>query len=169
MTEFCYAASVTVEESDAAYEARREAWMAMRELAHDHHHLERVHRIVAEAGLTPGLAKALGRIPLAAPVAMRELAGLLHCDSSYVTSVVDALEEHGLAERNTHPTDRRVKVVTLTAAGEQLVRRVRDAMATPPPVFEILSAEETEQLRDLMRKLDHSRRHEPELLTTRLP
>ncbi len=128
----------------------------MRDLAHDRRHLERVHAIVADAGLTPGLSKALGRMPLDAPVTMRELAALMQCDSSYITSVVDSLERHGFAERRGHPSDRRVKVIALTASGDQLARRVRDELATPPEAFAVLSDDEVRQLRDLMRMLQQA-------------
>jgi DNA-binding MarR family transcriptional regulator len=136
----------------------------MRELAHDPRHLERLHALVSGAGLTPGLAKALGRIPLDTPVAMRELASLLHCDSSYITSVVDTLERHGLAERRPHPTARRIRVVALTPAGERLVRQVRSEMATPPPAFDALNPEEADQLRALLRKLHRAGHEQPDPL-----
>jgi DNA-binding MarR family transcriptional regulator len=126
----------------------------MRSLAHHPECLERVHRLVAEVGLTPGLGKALAHIPLGGnPIPMRELAGYLRCDSSYVTSVVDTLEQHRLARRQAHPTDRRVKVVVLTPAGERLARRVQAEMASPPPSFALLNAEQVGQLADLLAKL----------------
>jgi DNA-binding MarR family transcriptional regulator len=128
----------------------------MRELVHDRRHLERERSLVCSAGLTPGLAKALGRMPLDGPVSMRELAALLQVDSSYVTAVVDALEQHGLAARRPHPSDRRVKVVALTPDGLELVRRVRGELDTAPAAFSALSEDEVVVLRDLMRKLQQS-------------
>jgi DNA-binding MarR family transcriptional regulator len=139
---------------EATLSPAREAWQAMRELAHDPQCLDRVHRLVGDAGLTPGIGKAMAHLPLdGRPLTMRELATALRCDSSYVTSVVDALEEHGLAERQAHPTDRRVKVVSLTPAGEQLAGRVQAELASPPTCFANLSAEELDELRDLLAKL----------------
>lgn len=137
----------------AARETRQEAWRRMRTLAHLPAHLDRVHRLAAEAGLTPGVSKALPHIPPDRPVPMRELAASLRCDNSYVTAVVDALEERGLAERRAHPTDRRVKVVALTASGAALATRLQAEMAEPPPEFDALTDAEAAQLRDLMRKL----------------
>jgi DNA-binding MarR family transcriptional regulator len=58
---------------------------------------------------------------LGAPMAMRDLGRLLHCDPSFVTTIADLLEEHGLARREASTADRRVKNLVLTAAG--LARR----------------------------------------------
>ena len=84
---------------------------------------------------------------------MRELASALHCDNSYVTSVIDVLEEKGLVDRRAHPSDRRIKVIFLTEEGALLAKRARAELAEPPPVFDSLTAAEAVQLRDLMRKL----------------
>ena len=84
---------------------------------------------------------------------MRELAGALRCDTSYVTSVVDGLEEQGLARRTPHPTDRRVKVVSLTGRGAEVGAQVRAALDEPPPAFASLSDDEAASLVALLRKL----------------
>jgi DNA-binding MarR family transcriptional regulator len=83
---------------------------------------------------------------------MRELASALHCDNSYITSVVDVLEEKGLVERRAHPSDRRIKVISLTEEGALLAKRAKAELAEPPPVFDSLTDAEAAQLRDLMRK-----------------
>jgi DNA-binding MarR family transcriptional regulator len=125
----------------------------LRDLAHLPSHLDRFHAILAEVGLTPGVGKAFSHMPLDRPVQMRELASALHCDNSYVTSVVDVLEEKRLAERQPHPTDRRVKVVCLTEEGTLLAKRIQSELAHPPAVFDRLTDAEVAELRDLMRKL----------------
>ena len=56
------------------------------------------------------------------PCSMRTLAGAWKCDASNVTWLVDRLEEHGLAERRPHPTDRRVRTVALTPQGRASMR-----------------------------------------------
>ncbi len=59
---------------------------------------------------------------------LSELATLLICDKSNVTSVVDRLEEAGLAERKRGKAgDRRYTRVVLTAAGQELRRHVKAA------------------------------------------
>ncbi len=59
---------------------------------------------------------------------LSELATLLICDKSNVTSVVDKLEEAGLAERKRGKAgDRRYTRVVLTNEGQELRRRVMAA------------------------------------------
>jgi DNA-binding MarR family transcriptional regulator len=130
-----------------------EAWERMRELTHDPLVLGRVHDLAAEAGIIPGAAKALRYLSATDPTPMRQLAADLRCDTSYITTIVDNLEEAGVARREAHATDRRIKVVVLTEAGREVADRVASVMGTPPPAFSALSAEETTTLRDLLRKL----------------
>ena len=64
---------------------------------------------------------------------MRELAQEWLCDASNATFIVDRLEERGLAERRSVPTDRRVKMVVLTARGNRMRGRVLERFFEPPP------------------------------------
>jgi DNA-binding MarR family transcriptional regulator len=130
-----------------------EAWERMRELTHDPQVLGQVHALAAEAGVIVGAAKALKYLSATEPTPMRQLAAELRCDSSYITTIVDNLEEAGVARREAHRTDRRIKVVVLTPQGQALADKVAAVMGTPPDVFATLSAEETTVLRDLLRKL----------------
>jgi DNA-binding MarR family transcriptional regulator len=66
-------------------------------------------------GVPPFCLKALHL--LCAPMAMRDLGQLLHCDPSFVTTIADVLEQHGLARREASTADRRIKNLVLTAAG----------------------------------------------------
>src|SRR5215467_12716663 len=54
------------------------------------------------------------------PLAMKDLGRRMHCDFSFITSIVDTLEKHGLAAREPDPADRRVKRLVLTPAGTDL-------------------------------------------------
>ncbi len=134
----------------------REAWERMRELTHDPQVLEKLHVLAEQAGIIPGAAKALKFLSGPEPVPMRRLAADLHCDNSYITTIVDSLEEAGVARREAHPTDRRIKVIVLTESGRRLAELAREAIGTPPRSFEALSTSETAALRDLMRKLARS-------------
>jgi DNA-binding MarR family transcriptional regulator len=125
----------------------------MRELTHDPEVLGAVHALAAEAGIIPGAAKALKYLSATEPTPMRQLAANLRCDTSYITTIVDNLEEQGVARRQAHATDRRIKVVVLTPAGQELAAKVAEVMGTPPPAFKALDAEESVVLRDLIRKL----------------
>jgi DNA-binding MarR family transcriptional regulator len=125
----------------------------MRDLVHLPEHLDRFNRSLAEVGLRPGVGKALAKMPLDRAVPMRDLAAALRCDNSYITAIVDSLEERGIAERQVHPTDRRIKVVRLTEAGVLLAKRIQAEVADPPAVFDRLTQAEATQLRTLLRKL----------------
>jgi len=130
-----------------------EAWRQMRELTHHPDVLRRTHDVAEEIGLTPGITKALLHLSPDHPTPMRELAGALRCDNSYVTAVVDGLEERGMARRQPHPTDRRIKVIELTERGAALATRVRTVLDEPPPGFAALSDDEAAVLLELIEKV----------------
>jgi DNA-binding MarR family transcriptional regulator len=131
-----------------------EAWRRIRTISHNPAAMAAFHQIGQETGLPLAPLRVLLVFPLGEVIPMRQLAARLGCDNSYITSLVDALEQRELAVREQHPTDRRVKVIALTDKGERLARRARLADTTPPATFAALSAEEMTTLRDLLRKLD---------------
>jgi DNA-binding MarR family transcriptional regulator len=110
-------------------------------------------RAFADRGLTPNDARALFVLDRVRGRSMSDLADEWLCDASNATWIVDRLEERGLAERRTIPTDRRVKIVVLTAKGsrtrEEMIRRLYE----PPPELLELGRGELEALRDAASKL----------------
>jgi DNA-binding MarR family transcriptional regulator len=117
---------------------------------------DRIHRICAELGLSPPLLKAfvyLGTDPDGPGVRMGDLAEHWGCDASYVTSIADGLQERGLAERQPHPTDRRVRTIVLTPEGRAQRERALELLSEPPSAFDTLTQTEQRQLRDLLQKL----------------
>jgi DNA-binding MarR family transcriptional regulator len=84
---------------------------------------------------------------------MGDLAEHWGCDASYVTSVVDGLQERGLAVRQPDPTDRRVRTIVLTAEGRARRERALALLSQPPSAFVALTPSEQRQLRDLLEKL----------------
>ncbi len=93
-------------------------------------------------GLTPPQAIALMRLhPEDAP-SLGDMARLLRCDASQMTSTADRLEERGLARRRTSPADRRVKELVLTDAGRRAQARLRNAFVRPPETFAELADED---------------------------
>jgi DNA-binding MarR family transcriptional regulator len=140
-------------ETTPATDMAREAWRRMREMAHDPALMGKLHELAEEAKIIPGAAKALQFLSDDQELPMRRLASLLRCDNSYVTTIVDNLEEAGLARRETHPTDRRIKMIVLTDPGRRLAERVHELLRTPPPAFDLLDASDTATLERLMRKL----------------
>lgn len=104
-----------------------------------------------EFDLAPPQMMALGMLDEPRP--MGELAGLLHCDNSNITWIVDKLSERGLVERRPSPGDRRVKLVALTSAGMKLRDELARRRAEPPPELLALSRKDLKNLGDLIDKI----------------
>jgi MarR family transcriptional regulator, organic hydroperoxide resistance regulator len=109
--------------------------------------------IASEFDLWPPQIMALQRLEPDRPLAMSELAGLLGCDNSNVTGIIDRLEDRGVVERRGAPHDRRLKLVHLTDAGvelrERLMARLYDEVPAP---IAALPEEDQRTLRDLLRR-----------------
>jgi len=110
-------------------------------------------RVFADRGLTPNDARALFVLDGTRGRSMSELADEWLCDASNATWIVDRLEERGLAERRTMPTDRRVKLVVLTPKGSRTREEMFRKLYEPPPELLELGREELEALRDAVSKL----------------
>jgi DNA-binding MarR family transcriptional regulator len=105
-----------------------------------------------EVGLSFPQFNLLGFIPAGEGVPMKALAEATGADASNITGLCDKLEARGLVERRLVPHDRRVKLLCLTRAGEQLRARVMERLSEPPAWMTALSASEQRQLRDLLRR-----------------
>jgi DNA-binding MarR family transcriptional regulator len=126
-----------------------EAWHAFQELFM--RHKPRMMEIQAEYDLKPPpVAFALKAID--APTPMGRIADILCTDGSTVTWIVDRLEERGLAERQSDPRDRRVRLVALTEEGRRVREEVSAKMAVPPAAIAALPAADQRKLRDILRK-----------------
>lgn len=120
----------------------REAWHAMADLVLDN---ERRREVSEQTGVSFGRMKALRQIA-GRPMSMRELAGLLGMDPPNLTAVVDDLERSGLVERQSHPTDRRVKLVVATPKGAALAQRAEEILDRPPAGLVDLPSDDLEIL-----------------------
>jgi DNA-binding MarR family transcriptional regulator len=87
------------------------------------------------------------------PMAMKDLGKRMHCDPSFVTLVADMLEKRGLARREPHPADRRVKNIVLTDDGLSLKHRLESEITARMPWNRVLNDDEREQLLALIRKM----------------
>ncbi len=105
-----------------------------------------------ELGLTPPQTHALMSLS-DGPLRMRALADSLVCDASYITAIVDRLEELSLAERLPSAIDRRVKEVALTAAGRSALDQLHRAMFEPPAALRTLPAADQVELARIARQL----------------
>jgi DNA-binding MarR family transcriptional regulator len=108
--------------------------------------------VANELGITQAGLRALLAIDPSRPQSMRELATAMNCDPSYITAMIDDLEQAGLASRQPAATDRRVKTVVLTRRGTTALRTARDGLLAPPPQLAQLSPTEQHKLARLLQR-----------------
>ena len=113
--------------------------------------------ISRELGLSPAAVSALVTVDPDDPQPMRELATLLDCDASYITGLIDDLERAGYAQRQPSTTDRRVKVITLTAAGKLARTAAHQALTAPPPELLALPEQDQQTLAGLLHRAASTR------------
>jgi len=83
------------------------------------------HRLFRPHGLSDAQFNVLNVLgPEPAGLSQRALSEVLVVDRSNITGLLDRMERSGWVRRADHPTDRRVYVVTLTAEGRKLWRRI---------------------------------------------
>src|SRR5216117_3611630 len=91
------------------------------------------------------------------PQPVNEIGRRVELTSGAITTAVDRLESLGLVTREAHPTDRRARIVRLTAAGEQQAAKIfaghKAAMDTAASA---LSKTERATLIELLKKLGTS-------------
>lgn len=130
-----------------------EAFDRLRRVVFEGEHVERMASLSTRMRLSPGVIKTLVKLADRDGVSMGELARGFGCDPSYITALVDDLDERGLARRELAPYDRRVKIVVLTEAGRALAAEITAVLSVPPAAFSALSRSELRQLRDLLDKV----------------
>jgi MarR family transcriptional regulator, organic hydroperoxide resistance regulator len=107
--------------------------------------------IAAELGLTGSDVIALAK--LEAPMTMKELGQRMSCDPSFVTTVADALEKHGLARREPSQRDRRSKNIVLTPQGVRVRNQIIRELLGRAPWCVSLDTSERSCLLGLLRKM----------------
>ncbi|HWD07998.1 MAG TPA: MarR family transcriptional regulator [Actinomycetota bacterium] len=120
------------------------------------HHRRRFFEVLSDFGFTFGDFRALVVMEPGQPMPMGSLAQVWECDASNATWVVDRLEERGLVERRTLPTDRRVKTVVLTDIGVKTKAELFAALYRPPAEFLELDPERLEALKAALESLPPS-------------
>ncbi len=112
----------------------------------------RMPAVASEFALSPMQAHVLRLLEPGRPVPMRALAGVLRCDASNVTGIIDRLEERDLVRRAVSTTDRRVKMLVVTDQGVRLRRRMLERLSEAPEPIAKLSPDDQRALRDILRR-----------------
>jgi DNA-binding MarR family transcriptional regulator len=132
--------------------AAREAWELISDYFWSDEAHERFHDACEALDISPPMFKTMLLLEPGEARPMRALADQLRCDASWVTSLVDGLEQKGYVRRQPLPNDRRVRAIVLTEDGALAKKRALDRVHEPPESFANLTATEARQLRDLLRK-----------------
>lgn len=108
----------------------------------------------AEQAITPVQFAALIAIHEQPGMDQRTLADTIGFDTSTIGGVIDRLERRGLVQRNLAPHDRRVRLLTVTPAGEALLAQVLPGVrATQERILAPLSDTERPVFMALLHKL----------------
>jgi DNA-binding MarR family transcriptional regulator len=107
--------------------------------------------IASDFGLSGSDLMAL--LKLETPLTMKELGLRMGCDPSFVTTVADALEKHGLARREPSQHDRRSKNIVLTPEGVKVRDLIYHELSARAPWCTTLDTSARQCLLGLMRKM----------------
>jgi DNA-binding MarR family transcriptional regulator len=104
-------------------------------------------------GLTPALFGLLNVIGAREGAIQQELGSAMGIDRSTMVSLIDQLENAGLAKRRPSATDRRAREIVITPKGRRLLERARAMIAeTEDDVLGGLTAKERDDLIRLLRR-----------------
>lgn len=113
----------------------------------------RVADALGSVGLTPALFALLNVIGAREGAIQQELGAALGIDRSTMVSLIDQLEEAGLARRRPSARDRRAREIAITPKGRRLLERSRRMISeTEDEVLGGLTAGERGQLLELLRR-----------------
>jgi DNA-binding MarR family transcriptional regulator len=118
-------------------------------------HLERdLDEICKIAGLKAAQFQVLAELRSRDPMSASDLARAVILTTGGMTPVLDQLADRGLINRQIDPEDRRARRITITEKGRSVIIRALDQqIARHRAINAALTAEEREQLSDLLRKL----------------
>jgi MarR family transcriptional regulator, organic hydroperoxide resistance regulator len=108
-------------------------------------------QVAQQMGIPMPFIKALHSMDC--PLAMKELGRRMHCDPSFVTLIADMLEKRGLARREPHAADRRIKNLVLTDDGLALKDQIESEITARMPWNRALDDDERSHLLALIRKM----------------
>jgi DNA-binding MarR family transcriptional regulator len=139
--------------SDSREAVARDVWGMIADIFFSDETHDQFHEACGAIDVSPPVLKLLMRLRAGEPRPMRSFADELRCDASWVTSMVDDLEDRGFVERQVLPGDRRVKTVLLTGAGAKAQQRALDELHEPSPRLDALTVDELRTLRSLLEKI----------------
>ena len=108
--------------------------------------------VIEQTGLPLSRIRILNRLSRR-PMTVKEVAHAAAMDAPATTVAVNDLEGRGLVVRQTDPTNRRCKVVSLTDAGREMVRRIHTVDDPAPDALAGLDNAELDELRAILIKL----------------
>jgi MarR family transcriptional regulator, transcriptional regulator for hemolysin len=113
----------------------------------------RTAELLGSVGLTPALLALLNVIAAREGAIQQELGSALGIDRSTMVSLIDQLENAGLARRRPSATDRRAREIAITPKGRRLLQRARGLISqVEDEVLSGLTAEERDELLTLLRR-----------------
>jgi DNA-binding MarR family transcriptional regulator len=110
--------------------------------------------VIEQTGLPFSRIRILKRLSRR-PMTVKQVAHAAAMDAPATTVAVNDLEDRGLVVRETDPTNRRCKVVSLTDAGREMVQQIDTIDDPAPNVLGELDNAELKQLRSILTKLAH--------------
>jgi DNA-binding MarR family transcriptional regulator len=108
--------------------------------------------VVEQTGLPFSRIRILNRLSRR-PMTVKQVAHATAMDAPATTVAVNDLEDRGLVVRETDPTNRRCKVVSLTDAGREMVHRIDTVDDPAPDALAGLDDAELNELRAILTKL----------------
>lgn len=136
--------------TETGQDAAREAWKLLFQLFRSQR--REMTAMKTELQLNPAQVHLLFNLEPGQAVPMSELAESLVLDASYITGLVDRMEERGLLQRQPSASDRRVKLISLTPEGMETRKVVEERVSQPPPFIAGLPEEDLLALRDIFQR-----------------
>ena len=105
-------------------------------------------------GVTPVQYAALHKVGITPGIDQRTLARAIGLDTSTIAGVIDRLEARGLMQRSASPEDRRVRLLSLTGAGQDLLSAIEpDMLKAQERILAPLPASERAEFMRMLRAL----------------
>jgi DNA-binding MarR family transcriptional regulator len=128
-----------------------EVWRAMAALVIDNRDSWK-RAVVEQSGLPFSRIRILKRLSRQS-MSVKELAHAANIDAPAATVAINDLEERGLVVRETDPSNRRTKTVSLTDAGRAMVRKMGAINDPAPDILATLDDAELKSLQAILEKL----------------